>query len=699
MLAFARRLRVWLLPVFLFFLLITPTFAATSISYFRLRNQLTQETFSERRSLAKQIASTVESRLDAIRDVGRVSASNIAPLVARGDWEEAVAQLEPVSKEFPYIDRIFLSNLEGITTAYYPPSPENVGKDFSFRDWYKGVSKDWQPYVSEVFKRAPYPQYNTVAVMSPIRDAEGQPLGAVGFAVNLDSFYELTEEFKIDRGGFLYIVNQKGQIVAHPKYESQGELIDFSSVPTVQKLLAGESGAHIAFNPIENENRLAAYEKVEGYDWGVVVADPIATAFGNRDMALSSVLLIDASIVFVNSILAITILIILRKLRGSREKLRLENERFSFVSKATNDVIYDWNVLTNHLWFSEGMQKLFGYSESQVQENLDWWSSLIHPEDQARVNKHVEDMMGGTSSTIAMEYRFKRADGTYAFVEDRAYLSRDSYGKPVRWIGVIQDFTKERQLEELKDEFVSVASHELRTPMTAIKGFISMIQDGDYGPVPEKLNEPLEDVAKSTERLIHLVNDMLNLSRIEAGRLKYDLGKFEATDIVKDVIASLQPVAKAKNITLLSEGLEPCSVQADKDKLDQVLNNLIGNSLKFTDKGGITISSKKEGDSLKIFVKDTGMGIDPEDQKRLFGKFVQVTSQQDGKPAGTGLGLYISREIVKKMGGDMWIEKSEIGKGSTFGFSIPVYGTAKAAEVLKNIEIEAQSHPDQKDMS
>ncbi|MDQ3239628.1 MAG: ATP-binding protein [bacterium] len=161
-------------------------------------------------------------------------------------------------------------------------------------------------------------------------------------------------------------------------------------------------------------------------------------------------------------------------------------------------------------------------------------------------------------------------------------------------------------------------------------------------------------------------------------------------------MASLQPIAKNKNLILESRVDIDVLVQADKDKVEQALNNLLGNSLKFTDSGSIIITSKKDGDVIKIYVTDTVMGVSQKGQQMLFGKFQQISSQQEGKPAGTGLGLYISREMIRKMGGDLWIEKSDLGMGSVFALSIPISKSLLANSVQKTIEAELVNHPDQK---
>ncbi|TSC66406.1 MAG: sensory transduction histidine kinase, partial [Microgenomates group bacterium Gr01-1014_80] len=231
---------------------------------------------------------------------------------------------------------------------------------------------------------------------------------------------------------------------------------------------------------------------------------------------------------------------------------------------------------------------------------------------------------------------------------------------------------KLQQLDKLKDEFVSIASHELRTPMTAIKGLISMIFEGDFGPINKQIQDPLNDIATSTERLIELINDMLDVSRIEAGRLRLTFEDVSLNSIILEMVKLLQPLARQKGIELKAEPFDDRKVRTDPGKAREVLNNLIGNSIKFTDKGEIMVKAGQRENLMYVFVSDTGLGISKENQQKLFNKFSQVSDNQLGRPRGTGLGLYISREFARKMGGELWIERSEPGKGTTFAFTLPL---------------------------
>ncbi len=231
---------------------------------------------------------------------------------------------------------------------------------------------------------------------------------------------------------------------------------------------------------------------------------------------------------------------------------------------------------------------------------------------------------------------------------------------------------KLQELDKLKDEFVSLASHELRTPMTAIKGSISTIIEGYAGDISQEAREFLMSAYNENDRLIRLVNNLLNISRIEAGRFIFNLQKVNMDTIITEVVKNLQMAAKEKNFYLKFERLtELTAVNADEDKVKEVLINLIGNAIKFTHEGGITVRAKREGDFIITSVSDTGHGISKEDQEILFQKFSRVQKEYSKQAGGTGLGLYISKQIIEGHKGKIWLD-SDVGKGSTFYFSLPV---------------------------
>lgn len=228
-------------------------------------------------------------------------------------------------------------------------------------------------------------------------------------------------------------------------------------------------------------------------------------------------------------------------------------------------------------------------------------------------------------------------------------------------------FRKQRQARPASQEYISTIVHELRTPLTAMKGYLALLLKGRFGPVEQAQKGPLADVASSAERLSGIVNDMLDASSLAAGKLKLKLTPFAIDGVVQEVLASLQPLAQQKHLVLEVKNSSGVLALGDRDRVKQILINLLGNSLKFTDSGNIRVSSESNGKIVKVFVANTGPSIPPEKQKLLFQKFEQLSN----KPGGTGLGLSIARELARAMGGDLWLEKSEAGEETVFAFSLP----------------------------
>lgn len=236
---------------------------------------------------------------------------------------------------------------------------------------------------------------------------------------------------------------------------------------------------------------------------------------------------------------------------------------------------------------------------------------------------------------------------------------------------------KLKELDKLKDEFVSLASHELRTPMTAIKSYLWMAIAGKGGELSEKQKYYLDRAYNSTDRLIKLVNDMLNVSRIESGRIKLEVIKVSIQRLLRDVVEELLPRAQELGITLqlVCPQVLP-DVMADGDKIKEVIINLIGNSLKFTPQGGsITLSCLEKNEMLEIKVCDTGEGLSGDDMQRLFQKFGILGNDilKKKNNQGTGLGLYISKSIIELHGGKIWAQSEGLGKGATFTFTLPIF--------------------------
>jgi len=234
---------------------------------------------------------------------------------------------------------------------------------------------------------------------------------------------------------------------------------------------------------------------------------------------------------------------------------------------------------------------------------------------------------------------------------------------------------KSHQLEvasQHKSQFLANMSHELRTPLNAVLGYTELILDNIYGDMSEKMRGVLERVQSNGKHLLGLINDVLDLSKIEAGQLTLSLDDYSIKDVVQNVFTVVEPLATEKKLALKIELPNDLpTAHGDHRRLTQVLLNLVGNAIKFTDSGEVAIEAAASNGSYTLSVRDTGPGIDPADQVKIFEEFQQADSSSTKSKAGSGLGLSIAKRIVAMHGGQIWVESAR-GRGSTFFIKVPV---------------------------
>jgi signal transduction histidine kinase len=254
----------------------------------------------------------------------------------------------------------------------------------------------------------------------------------------------------------------------------------------------------------------------------------------------------------------------------------------------------------------------------------------------------------------------------------------DDQKRTIGTVVTVEDITEATVQERSKDEFFSIASHELRTPLTSIKGNASLILDFYKEPLKDpQLKEMVDDIHTSSVRLIEIVNDFLDVSRLEQGKMSFKYAPISVEKIIESVAYEMKAVLDEKKLYLKVDKLTTNSlpeVWADEDRLKQIIYNLVGNASKFTEEGGITINSSINGKFVRVAVSDTGRGMTPESQLLLFHKFQQASSSLLTRDTtkGTGLGLYISKMMTENMGGTISLDSSEVNKGTTFSFTLPI---------------------------
>jgi signal transduction histidine kinase len=228
------------------------------------------------------------------------------------------------------------------------------------------------------------------------------------------------------------------------------------------------------------------------------------------------------------------------------------------------------------------------------------------------------------------------------------------------------------QANRAKSQFLANMSHELRTPMNAVLGYIELIQDGIYGDVPEKVSEIIGRIDHNGRHLLSQINDVLDLSKIDAGELKISLDDYSMRDIVDGVVSDVASLAAEKNLTLNASVPPDLPIGLGDDRrISQVLLNLVGNAIKFTDEGGVSVRVSVSDGTFQVAVADTGIGISEADQAEILNEFYQADSSITRAHGGTGLGLAIAKRMVELHGGRLWFE-SALGEGSTFSFSLLV---------------------------
>ncbi len=247
---------------------------------------------------------------------------------------------------------------------------------------------------------------------------------------------------------------------------------------------------------------------------------------------------------------------------------------------------------------------------------------------------------------------------------------------------IAHDVSREKSVERMKTEFVSIAAHQLRTPISAIKWTLRMILDGDLGPITEDQRDFLNKTYQSNERMINLINDLLNVTRIEEGRHLYNLVLVNLEDILETLVNNYGQILEQKKLKIdfVKPSIKLPQVKIDAEKMKLVIANLIENAIKYTPAGGkIVVEISSDSESLKVMVKDNGIGILKDQQSRIFTKYFRGTNALKTETEGTGLGLFIAKNIVEVHGGKIWFT-SEEGKGTSFFFTVPIAVLAPPAQ-------------------
>ncbi|HEY6090256.1 MAG TPA: PAS domain-containing sensor histidine kinase, partial [Gemmatimonadaceae bacterium] len=306
------------------------------------------------------------------------------------------------------------------------------------------------------------------------------------------------------------------------------------------------------------------------------------------------------------------------------------------------------------------------------------WVTAIHPDDRDRVVATWEEAIR-EGKDYEVELRLRGKDDTYCWFLARGRAGRDESGKIDAWLGIAVDIEERKKAEEeawaasqAKSEFLASMSHELRTPLNAIGGYAELLAMGIRGSLNADQAQDVARIRRSQQHLLTLIQDVLNFAKVDAGQIEYHITAVPVNEALRDTESMIAPQILTKGLHYKFNGGEKtAAVLADPEKFQQIVLNLLSNAVKFTDAGGtITLSTQPSGNCIEIRVSDTGPGIPPEKIDKIFDPFVQAERRLNQPVQGVGLGLAISQDLARAMGGQVTVE-SVVGVGSTFTLSLP----------------------------
>jgi signal transduction histidine kinase/CheY-like chemotaxis protein len=762
-----------------------PLLGLSLFVYVSVTADMEKQAIERRVSFAEAAVHLLQERLEADIRIGSAYADRprLTSAVKAGDIRKMELHLRNLVKNSRDMETAFVTSPKGMLLSVYPPDPQVIGKSYSHRDWYRGVSRNWTPYVSEYYLRAIQPQRYVFAIAVPVKAPDGNVIGILAMQPKENYIKELLGNIKTGGSGFFYVVDKKGNLIYHPD-QVMDKLVSFSSVPIVGKVTQGLAGAEKFFDPISGKVVVAAYHPLEKWGWGVVTERPLTEVMAPVTKVTTGLYVITAIMLLFGGFLAYrwaellnTSQSLARQLREEEALEKAYNEFLTLLNRQWQHVeelcAASLRKLNEHAHAEAGvlyLQETGGLtacgtfavpppagSDSLAAECLQLQKPIrvrnILPDSHLRIDTgmgtllpreiiaipliHKEEALGVLE--LACVHGFTERDIQFVYrVAPQLAIGINSVTKNLELTHLTDELfdsnaelqSMNEELQSMNEEFQSIneelqaqqeeiseankkldtvsrtksdflanMSHELRTPLNSVIGFSEVLQDELFGALNEQQQEYVTNILTSGRHLLSLINDILDLSKVESGKMELERSRFFLKKILDSSLTMLKEKALKHSIGL---GLEippdaDIEIHADERKLKQILFNLLSNAVKFTPDGGaVRVCARKvrgsnfqvqgskdqkvghrtsnvepDADFIEISVEDTGIGIKAEDIPKLFLEFTQLESPYSKEYGGTGLGLALTRRLVELHGGKIWVE-SEFGKGSRFTFILPI---------------------------
>jgi PAS domain S-box-containing protein len=354
---------------------------------------------------------------------------------------------------------------------------------------------------------------------------------------------------------------------------------------------------------------------------------------------------------------------------GSLMQLRESEERLRVAMEAGKMGTWDWNILTGEILWSPDHNLMFGIPIERISGTYTEFLQYIHPNDR----EHVADILQKAIEArkdFAMEMRSLHPNGRIVWIAAFGRAFYNEQGKAHRLIGVVIDITDRKRLENQKEEFIGIASHELRTPVTSIKSYTQLLHEILKEKKDTDSVEIIEKLDRQIDRLAHLIADLLDITRIAEGHMLLRPEEFDLNVLVLEIVELMQHTSLNHMIQFEQQPLPP--VKADRERIGQVLINLLNNAIKYSPNDqSIIISTKVTGKAVRVNIRDFGIGMSEATRLKIFDRFFRATDNNIKTYPGLGLGLFIASDIVKKHGGEIGVD-SEVDKGTLIYFTLPL---------------------------
>ncbi|HLA25733.1 MAG TPA: ATP-binding protein [Patescibacteria group bacterium] len=496
--------------------------------------------------------------------------------------------------------------------------------------------------------------------------------GVLSSRINPKKTGELISQAKIGQRGSVYMADGDGKILMRP---------DSFSENSSRAAVAGElmnRGELFSFGEYKDKNRQSQYLaaiKLARFDWFMIAEEPASDVFKARN----SITMIAISGAILGMILLIFVAWNTFSLVRTGKLLSREKERVNAIIRYLTDGIIQCNYESRIVLLNPAAERIFGISGKELagkiispadikNSKLKILAQIMHPELAAQSRRLTRNE--GEYPEI---YEIKINDPAERDFQITTIPITQLPGLATSFLKIIHDVSRERLISRAKSEFISIAAHQMRTPLSGIKWTLKMMLDGDFGPTTAKQKSFLEKSYQINEQMIILIRDLLDVARLEEGRFGFEFSESDLIGNISAAIESYKQAAQNKGIDLefiLPESDIP-KIFTDPAKISLVISNLIDNAVKYTNKGSVKVSMEIREPYVHIKVKDTGIGIPKKAKLQLFNKFFRAANALQNQTEGSGLGLFIIRNIIKRHGGDIWFESTE-GEGTEFAFSLPL---------------------------